>query len=127
MNIQVIKDGLISGATQTYNAIKSGLIWGGHKVQAGFSNYLVPTINSLWSMAVAGLTKIAQFLKTNTGMAFGAAVSLLLVGNYLIKLSQSNNYDDNPSARTALTALGITAVAAAVLAAGVGVTTAGVI
>lgn len=127
MNIQVIKNGIVSGAATAFRALKSATIWGGHKIQAGFSDYLVPTIKSLWAVALVGLTKIAQFLKTGPGMAFSAAAGLFLTGNYLLKLTQENEYDDRPATRTALTALGITSVIAATLATAVGVSAVAVI
>lgn len=127
MNIQHIKESLIAGLNLTYRAVKSSVTWGGHRIQVGFNHYLAPTIKSLWNSSQPGLIKIAEFLKTNSGMAFAAAVSLLLVGNQLIRLSQSDEYQEDLLTRTSLTLAGLTAVAGAVIATGIGVSTKGVV
>lgn len=127
MNIQNITDGVISGINLTFRAIKSCVTWCGHRIQSGFTNYLVPTIKSLWATALTGFAKIAEFLKTPSGMAFASAVSLFVAGNYMIKLAQSDVYQDSPFTRTAITLLGLTAVAGAVFATAVGVSTSGIV
>lgn len=121
MNIQQIKNGIVTGATVAYQAVKGAVLWSGYKIQAGFNNYIVPTIKALWALALAGFTKIGQFLKTTTGISFGSAIALLIAGGTLLKLSQSEDYDDRPGAKLALTAFGLSSIALATIATAIGI------
>lgn len=121
MTIQAIKDGIIYGVSAAYQATKGAVLWGGHKIQAGYANYLIPTIKSLWTSAIAGLNTIAKLLKTGPGMAFSTAVILFFAGKSLIKLSQSDDYADNRPGKIALAVLGITGLIGAALSVGIGV------
>lgn len=121
MDIHAVKEGIVGGAKSTYHAVKDFVIWGGHKVQAGYTNYLVPTVKALWSFASNALRSVLQFVRTTHGTAFAIATGLFVVGLTAFKIAQHTAYDEDLVARAAWRALGITAFIGATVATGFGI------
>lgn len=122
MNIQAI-NGIVSSANSVYGAVKNFVSWGGHKIQLGFSNYMVPTIKSLWSSAAASFKNIFNFLKTGPGVAIAAAAGLFVFGIAALRISSQKDYDEqeNKISQTVWKAIGATSIAAATATAGIGI------
>jgi hypothetical protein len=123
MKLQGITNGIVSHAHGAYGAIKDFVFWGGHKIRAGFANYLVPAIKAVWTGLTAGTSNVVHFLRTGPGVVFTVAAGLIVAGFAAYRLSYHPNYEgeEQQTTRLALRALGGAALASATLAAGAGI------
>lgn len=119
MSIQAIKNGIVSGISGACNSVKNFATWGGRTVHAGYSNYLVPTVSSIWTAFANSVKSICNFLRTGPGIGFAAAAGLVAFGISALKISQSPDYaaSEHQISQSAWRAIGIASLAGAAVSA----------
>lgn len=119
MSILAIKNGIVSGVTNTFEAVKGFVAWGGRSIQSGYSNYLIPAIKSVWTGFINGLKATGNFLRTGPGIGFTAAAGLVAFGLSALRLSTSKDYvdADHRISQAAWRAIGLASFGAAAVAA----------
>lgn len=115
MNISAIKDGIVSGLGTAFTAVKNAVIWCGHKVSVGFSNYVVPFVKAVWAGALVVFAKVFAFLRTGFGLGtlgLSAGAALLAIEG---KLSKDTHWAASVALKVAAASLFVLAGAAITL------------
>ena len=115
MTISAIKDGIVSGLGTAFTAVKDAVIWCGHKISYGFTNYVVPFVKAVWAGTLVVLAKVFAFLRTGFGLGtlgITAGAALLAIEN---NLSKETHWAANVALKVAAASLFVLAGAAITL------------
>jgi len=80
MNISSVVDNGAKLGSSALSNIQAAANWCGHTIQAGFSNYILPAAQKLYSLAAIAFGSISVFAATSPGVAISIAVSLFIAG-----------------------------------------------
>lgn len=109
MHIQPALDKIAQCTTQIYETGKAFVLWGGHKIQAGISLYVIPAAQKLYELAVSSLYALGRMIKNGPGAILVIATALFATGIAAFKMADREAYEDNLLAQTAWKTLGVTA------------------
>lgn len=123
MDIQAFKSGIVEGSAYSYEMIKKAAIWGGRKIQLGFTNYLVPAVKAIWSWSASSFNILKDAVHTGPGCLFAMAAVFFVAGVTAFKIADCKALEDNVCAMTAWKALGIIAFVGTTVAIGFGIST----
>lgn len=118
MDIQAIKIVIKETAEQGCKALKQAAIWGGRKIQIGFTNYLVPAIKALWIWSANTLSLLKEAVNTGPGSLFAFSGVLFIAGVTAFKIADCKAIEESAIAMASWKALGIIAFVGATIAAG---------
>lgn len=121
MNIEAIKASVTTNIQHTFDIGKQFVSWCGHKLQTGFTNYLLPFIQRAWTWAAANFTHVRNLIKTGPGATFAVAATLFLAGVAAFKIADHKAHEENIIAKTAWKALGISAFVCATMTTSLGI------
>jgi hypothetical protein len=121
MNIQIIKDEAIKTAALFFHTIEDFALWSGHKIQLGFTNYLVPAIQEAWARSIKGMQFLFQFMKNSPASPFIIAGSLFCLGVVAFKFGDHHAYQQDLISKTAWRSLGVAAFVGATVITSIGI------
>lgn len=126
MHIESFKN-LSFNTNAALETIKEYAIWGGHQISKGFTNYIIPAIQALWSYACTAFNTLKNNYQAAPATTFALASALFLGGIAAFKLADRKSCEDSIITRRAYEILGITAWTGAVAATIVGIAAIGTV
>jgi hypothetical protein len=112
---------IVKNAVVASHAIKDFAVWSGHKIQLGYSNYLVPAIKTLWNATASSLKSLFQLMKNGHGLTFAIAGGLFVAGIAAFKIADHQAYEQDAVSKAAWKTLGIAAFVTATVATSVAI------
>lgn len=124
MDIEAIAVQLTSLADQAYNAGKVGILWCGRTIKAGYSQYAVPAIEKLSTLALFCMNQLQKLMLAGPGKIFALAGGMLFLSVTAFKIADRKAYEDDAFARNAWKTAGIAAFIASTALTSIGLFTA---
>lgn len=82
MDFNTVKEAVINAVKTTIDYSVRAAQWTGRTVKVGFTDYIIPTVKSVWAHFVAGATAVGGFLRNaiTSGNLFAAAAFVAVSG-----------------------------------------------
>jgi len=112
MDMTAIKDSVVSGLSTAGGAIKNAVIWCGHKISIGWTDYVLPSLKTAWEGIKVASIKVANFMRTGHGL--GLAIGALGIVLYSSAFHSKMQTPGNQGMRIALMVSGGAAIIAGI-------------
>lgn len=107
MDLSAIKNNLIEFSSTAFNETKVAVVWLGHNIQIGFTDYIIPRVQSLWAKAVPMIITLKNMIAAGQCSPLLIAAVLFITGIAAFKIVDRKAYEDNIFAMKAWTTVGI--------------------
>lgn len=107
MDVSAMQNNLIEFSSIAFEATKTTAIWLGHNIQIGFTNYIIPFVQSLWVKAIPLIINLKNTIAVGQCPPLLVATILFITGVAAFKIVDRKAYEDNVFAMKAWTTVGI--------------------
>lgn len=107
MNIESVLDKTLTFAKQSYEVGKNTALLVGRQVQMGYTKYLLPAAERVYSAALTTLRSLGQLLEKGPGPLFALATGLFLAGIAAFKFADQKTFEDDAVAKAIWKTIGV--------------------